>query len=120
MSISLDQILVWQHLVVMGAAMAIIEALKASMAKLGMKKETSKVVHTILPWLPIVLCGVAGLIPGVIQVAAAPEAAEAAVDAVQTSQIGLRVVVGVMLGGLSGQTWKIIKTKLELLKGKVG
>lgn len=117
MEISLDQILTWQHLAVMGAAMAVIEALKATLAAVGVPK-TNKVMHILLPWLPIILCGVAGLVPGVIQVEVAPEAAEAVADAAQSSQIGLRVVVGVMLGGLSGQAWKIIKTKVELLKGK--
>lgn len=104
MEVSLGQILAWQHLAVMGAAMAVIEALKATLKAVGLPKETSKIVHTILPWLPIILCGVAGFIP----------------NAIQANEVGLRVVLGVMLGGVSGQAWKIVKTKVELLAGKVG
>lgn len=114
MTISLDQILVWQHLVVMGAAMGIIEALKASLSKLGLPKQTSKVVHTILPWLPLLLCMGFCAIPGVVQLQVA------VADGLVEPQIGLRLVFGLMLGALSGQVWKIIKTKVELLKGKVG
>ena len=114
MQLSLDQILAWQHLAVVGAAMGILEALKATLKGIGLPKDQSKIVHAILPWLPLVLCASLCAIPGVVQF-------KIITDSIATEpQIGLRLVFGVMLGALSGQLWKIVKTKLELLRGDIG
>jgi len=98
---SIDQLLVYQHMVAIVAFMAILEVLKGTLKMV--KVLDKKITQVVLPYLPLVFGAVTAFVPGVIQ----------------AKELGLKIFIGVALGGLSGQVWKIVKTKVDLLKGKL-
>ena len=108
----IEQLLTYTNLIVVGVIVVVIEATK----KVGkpLKFADNKAFRAILPLLPLILGAVAGFIPGAIQFAPAPEG-----QAMPELTTGLRVMIGVFLGGMSGQLWKVIKTKLDLVTGKL-
>ena len=97
----LEQILNYQNLVVIIAIMGVIEVLKKILE--AFKVMDSKPVSIILPLLPVVFGAVAGVIPSVIT----------------GPTVAFRMTIGIALGGLGGQVWKIVHTKLQLLEGKL-
>jgi len=107
---SFDALLIWQHFALMGAVAVLLQIIKKTLDAVGVKK-TSKPVHILLPYLPMVLCAVAAWIPGVI-LAQVPEGTP-------EPTIGLKIVVGILLGGFVGQVWKAFKSKFEVLQGAV-
>jgi hypothetical protein len=78
-------------------------AFKASFEAAKVKE--GKVLHMILPYLPMVLGVVAVFIPGVFEPASAPT--------------GMKIMIGLALGGVTGQVWKVLKSKLEVIQGKI-
>ena len=96
----LDLFLSYNNLIVMIVVMAIIEALKRTLD--AFKILSKKPIQILLPYLPLVLGGIAGFVPG----------------AIQGDSIGVKILTGVACGAVSGQVWKILKTKIDLLKGK--
>jgi len=98
-----DQMLSFRNLCIMIAIVAVIEALKTAVEHT--KAAESKVWHMILPWLPLVLGVCVSLIPTIVHPADAP--------------IGMKIIIGLVLGALSGQIWKIVKSKIEVLQGKI-
>jgi len=100
-TLALDSLLNLHNLYLMIASMGIIEGLKKTFDIF--KKKNMKAFQTMLPWLPLLLCGGASFIPGVIE----------------ADTTGLRVTIGIACGSMSGQVWKIVSTKVDLLKGKL-
>ena len=98
--IDVKQILTVNNLVVILGVMGIIQALKTTLSKLNHLDNV--VTKAIMPWLPLVLGAASGFVPGLI-------------DAKSLSHA---LVMGVALGAVSGQVWKIFKTKLEILGEK--
>jgi hypothetical protein len=98
-----DQMLSFRNLCIMIAIVGVIEALKTAVEHT--KAAESKVWHMILPWLPLVLGVGVSFIPTIVHPADAPT--------------GMKVIIGLVLGALSGQVWKIVKSKIEVLQGKV-
>jgi len=98
---SLDQLLSYQHIVVIVAIMGFIEVLKGTLALV--KVIDKKPTQIILPYLPLVLGSATAFVPSVIQ----------------ADGLWLRLFIGIALGGMSGQVWKIVKTNVDLLKGKL-
>ena len=96
-----EQLLSYQHLVVAIAISGLMTSIKVTLNKVGVLEKT--ITQAILPYGPMALGAVSGLIPGVIQ----------------ADTMGLRVCIGLALGAISGQVWKILKTKLSALKGEL-
>ena len=99
--LSLEQILNYQHLIIIIAIMGVLEAIKVTLRVLKIRKH--KAIEIIMPYMPMIFgCGVA-FIPG----------------AITADTLGFRLMIGVAMGALGGQVWKIVKTKLDLLKGRL-
>lgn len=97
----LMEMLSYQNLIAILAIMGLIEALKKTLRRFD--KLNHKVVKALLPWLPLMLGVAIGFIPG----------------ALPGKTLGLRIIAGVADGALSGQAWKVLQTKVKLLKGKL-
>lgn len=98
----LDQLFSYQHAGVAVGISAIIMALKKTLTAFGFKE--AKFTEVILSWMPLLLGAAAGAIPGVIL----------------GSTLGIRMFVGIALGGISGQAWKMLNSGLKLRNGKNG
>ena len=99
--IPISQIMSLQNLVVIFVIQGLLEATKAVLK--GMKVLNTKPVQIILPYSSMLLGAIAAIIPG----------------ALLAPTIGARIMMGVALGAIGGQVWKIFKTKLDVLKGKI-
>lgn len=98
---TLEQLLSYQHLVVAIVISGLMTSFKITLNKVGVLEKT--VTQAILPYGPMALGAVSGLIPGVIQ----------------ADTMGFSICVGLALGAISGQVWKILKTKLSAIKGEL-
>lgn len=98
-----DYILSFRNLCIMVAISVLMEAFKRTLEIANVKE--GKTVHMVMPYLPLALGIAAVFIPGVFEPAGAP--------------IGMKIVIGLALGGVTGQVWKILKSKLEVIQDKV-
>jgi len=99
--LDLSPLLSFNNLIVIITIQTVLSLIKATLDKV-IHVRHSKIVEILLPYLPLIFGGLSGFIPDYL-------------DAVNLQS---RIMLGVALGALSGQIWKILKTKLDLLKGK--
>lgn len=99
--IPVNEVVTLQNLIVILVIQGVLEAIKATLNKL--KILNTKGVQIILPYSPMLLGAAIAFIPG----------------ALVAETLGARIMLGVALGAIGGQVWKIFKTKLDVLKGKV-
>jgi hypothetical protein len=97
----LDQLLSYEHAGVALAISGVIGALKLTLKQFGVNDH--KVFNALKPWLPLALGAIAALVPG----------------AIQADEMGMKMIVGVAIGGISGQVWKVVDTNVKLVKGKL-
>lgn len=123
---SLDMILSENSLYVMAAIAGIVEALKLALKRGGIME--NKVVQALLPLIPLALGAVAAFIPGALPVPETAAVAQAATQAASATiahvpseavQVGPRLVSGLVLGAMSGHGYKVVKTNLDLVRGKL-
>jgi hypothetical protein len=96
----ISKIVTANNLIIVLGVMGVIQALKTTLSKLNYLDNV--VTKAIMPWLPLVLGGASGFIPGLTD----------------AKNLSSAIIMGVALGAVSGQVWKIFKTKLEILGGK--
>jgi len=99
--IPVSQVVTLQNLVVILVIQGVLEAIKATLRKL--KVLDKKGIQIILPYSPMLLGAAIAFIPG----------------ALVADSLGARIMLGVALGAIGGQVWKIFHTKISVLKGKV-
>lgn len=93
-----EKILTVGNLALSIGIMGIIQALKITLTKL--KVADSLYATIAIPWLPLVLGAIAGL------------------SGIVGSDMKNGVVLGITVGAMSGQVWKILKTKIDILAKK--
>ena len=98
--LDLNIILGYQNVIFMLVVIAIISAIKKTTKVYKIDKK--KFVLAIVPWLPILLGLGLSFVPGAIEGASTQG----------------KIITGIALGGISGQIWKIVRTKLELFGKK--
>lgn len=99
--IKMGDIMTYSNVIVIIAIQGLLEALKATLVKINFRSK--KPIEILMPYLPMILGALAAFIPNLL---APPE-------------LGTRIILGVALGAIGGQVWKIFKTKIDLLKGKL-
>lgn len=100
-TIQVSQMLTLQNLIVIVAIQGLLEATKAVLTKFDVLK--IKPIQILLPYSPMLLGVASAFIPG----------------ALLADTMGARIMLGIALGAIGGQVWKIFKTKLDVLKGKI-
>lgn len=88
----------------MGLIGLLMQFFKKTLEKLKVDKDGS-VLHILMPYLPVLLGAACAFVPDLIQPVAMP--------------IGAKIFMGGLMGGMSGQGFKIIKSKFEVVQGKV-
>jgi hypothetical protein len=97
----MTDLLTLKNLIVIIAIQGLTEALKATVNLFNSRH--AKWFEIILTYLPMFLGAVIAFVPNILNF----------------PTLGERIVLGVALGAIGGQVWKILKTKLDLLKGKL-